>query len=69
MDTYHICGMSCVGCVSTVKNKLSAVPGVPSVKIDLAKKQAEITSSQVIEANALKEALRNSGYTIAELKS
>ena len=69
MDTYHIGGMSCVGCVSTVKNKLSAVPGVTSVKIDLAKKQAEITSSQVIEANALKEALRNSGYTIAELKS
>jgi len=62
MDTYHIGGMSCCGCVSTVKNKLSAVPGVTSVKIDLAKKQAEITSSQAIEADTLKEALRNSGY-------
>ncbi len=69
MDTYHIGGMSCGGCVSTVKNKLSAVPGVTSVKVDLAKKQAQITSSQAIEAETLKEALKNSGYSIAELKA
>ena len=65
--TYHIGGMSCGGCVATVKNKLSAAPGVTSVKIDLAKKQAEITSSQAIEADTLKDALSNTGYTIAEL--
>jgi len=69
MDTYHIGGMSCGGCVSTVKNKLSAVPGVTSVKVDLAKKQAQITSSQAIEAETLKEALKNSGFSIAELKA
>jgi len=61
--------MSCGGCVSTVKNKLSAVPGVTSVKVDLAKKQAQITSSQAIEAETLKEALKNSGFSIAELKA
>jgi len=69
MDTYHIGGMSCGGCVSTVKNKLSAVPGVTSVKVDLAKKQAQITSSQAIEAETLREALKNSGFSIAELKA
>jgi len=61
--------MSCGGCVSTVKNKLSAVPGVTSVKVDLAKKQAQITSSQAIEAETLREALKNSGFSIAELKA
>ncbi|MBK8503517.1 MAG: heavy-metal-associated domain-containing protein [Saprospiraceae bacterium] len=69
IHSYHIGGMSCGGCVSTVKNKLSAVPRVTSVKVDLEKKQAEITSSQAIEADTLKEALKNSGYTIAELKA
>jgi len=69
MDTYHIGGMSCGGCVSTVKNKLSAVPGVTSVKVDLAKKQAQITSSQAIEAETLREALKNSGFSITELKA
>ena len=67
IHTYHIGGMSCGGCVATVKKKLSAAPGVTSVKIDLAKKQAEITSSQAIEADTLKDALSNTGYTIAEL--
>ncbi len=69
MHTYHIGGMSCGGCVATVKNKLSAIPGVTTVTVDLAKKQAEITSSQAIGADTLKEVLRNSGYTIAELKA
>jgi len=66
--TYHIGGMSCGGCATTVKNKLSNATGVTSVKIDLAKKEAEITSSQAIKADTLQEALRNTGYTIAELR-
>ncbi len=69
LHTYHISGMSCGGCVSTVKNKLSAASGVTSVKIDLAKKQAEITSSQAIKADTLQEALSNTGYTISELRA
>jgi copper chaperone CopZ len=67
--TYHIDGMSCGGCVATVKNKLSAAAGVTSVTVDLAKKQAEITSSHSLKAEALQEALGNTGYTIGELKA
>ncbi len=69
IHTYHIGGMSCGGCVSTVKKKLSAVPGVTSVKVDLAKKEAEITSSQELKADKLQEALSNTGYTITELRA
>jgi copper chaperone CopZ len=43
--TYHIAGMSCGGCATTVKHKLSAASGVTSVQVDLAKKEVEITSS------------------------
>lgn len=64
--TYHIGGMSCGGCVKTVENKLSTHPDVSSVKVDLEKKQAEITSSQLLKINELQKALENSNYTIAE---
>ncbi len=66
--TYHISGMSCGGCATTVKNKLSATAGVTSVQVDLTKKEAEITSSQAIKADKLQEALSNTGYTISELR-
>jgi copper chaperone len=65
---YHIGGMSCGGCASAIKQKLSTVSGVTSVNIDLGKKQAEITSSLVIKADTLQNALSNTHYTISELR-
>jgi copper chaperone CopZ len=65
--TYHIGGMSCGGCIATAKNKLSAAPGITSVTVDLAIKQAEITSSIPLNADMLQQSLRHTHYTIAEL--
>ena len=65
--TYHIGGMSCGGCVSSVKQKLSGVPGVTSVTVDLGKKEAEIISSKQIETDTLRHAFSNTHYTISEL--
>ena len=67
--TYHVSGMSCGGCAATVKNKLSTASGVTSVSIDLEKKQASITSGEVIKVGALQDALKNTNYIIAELRS
>ncbi len=67
--TYHIGGMSCGGCVSAVKQKLSGVFGVTSVNVDLGKKEAEITSSQEIKTDMLQHAFHNTHYTISELKA
>ncbi len=69
IHTYQVGGMSCGGCVSTVKYILSSVLGVTAVKIDRATKQAEITSSQKIALNTLQDTLKDSGYTISELKA
>ena len=66
--TYHIGGMGWGGCATTVKNKLTAAPGVISVQVDLAKKQAEITSSLALKVDTLQEELSDTGYTIAELR-
>lgn len=52
MKTYEISGMKCDGCVKTVTEKLSKVPGVKSVHVDLEKKQAQI------EGKALKFMLK-----------
>jgi copper chaperone CopZ len=65
--TYHIGGMSCGGCVSTVKQKLSGVHGVTSVTVDLGKKEAEITSSEEINTETLRRTFSNTHYTISEL--
>lgn len=67
--TYHVGGMSCGGCAKTVKNKLSEAQGVTSVNVDLAQKQAEITSSEEMKIEAFREALSKTHYTIAELRS
>ena len=67
--TYHVSGMSCGGCAATVKNKLLNAEGVTSVKIDLAKKEAEITSAEEMKTDTLQSALNNSGYTISELRA
>jgi copper chaperone CopZ len=69
IHTYHIDGMSCGGCESTVKNKLSAVAGVTLVKVDLGKKEAEITSSPAIKLEALKDVLSNTHYAISEISA
>jgi copper chaperone CopZ len=48
---------------------LSAAPGVTSAQVDLAKKEAEITSSAAIKADTLQDALKNTHYTISELRA
>jgi copper chaperone CopZ len=60
--TYHF-----DGCVSTVKQKLSSVPGVTYVTVDLGKKEAEITSSHEIKTETLRCAFSNTHYSISEL--
>lgn len=65
--TYHVSGMTCGGCASSVKNRLSAAPGVSSVVVDLANKKAEITSSDLIKADKLQELLNGTQFNISEI--
>ena len=39
---YQVTGMTCEGCARTVTEKLSAVPGVQSVQVNLEKGQASV---------------------------
>lgn len=59
-------GMTCMGCVSTVKQRLSAVPGVMEAEISLNEPQARITMNRHIPTAVLQEALGNGKYAISE---
>lgn len=65
--TYGIGGMHCGGCAKTVEQKLTALPEVKSVKVDLVKKRANIVSDTAIKLSDLQNALDNTSYNITEL--
>ena len=69
IHTYHVAGLHCGSCASTVQNLLAAVPGITSVKVNLEKKQAEISSSELNNIDTLQNALSTTHYTIEELRA
>lgn len=56
--TYNITGMTCGGCVASVKEKLSKITGVTSVAIDLANAEGIIEMANHIPLPQLQEALQ-----------
>ena len=62
--TYHVGGMSCCSCVSTVIKKISQVPEVRFVDINLPNKKAEITSTREIGIEILQETLNKTRFTL-----
>lgn len=67
---YSIAGMTCAGCEAKVQYLLSAIEGVKSVHVNLAKAQAEIESIYPISVEVLHGALHDHPkYQIQELAS
>ena len=55
-------GMSCQHCQAAVEKALSAVPGVASAKVNLAKKTATVALSSEVANDALMAAVQDAGY-------
>lgn len=62
MKTYHITGMKCDGCATTVTEKLSSVRGVKEVKVDLEKQVVSIEGNPF--KWSLKFALRGTKFQL-----
>lgn len=60
--TLLVQGMTCNGCVNSVKRVLSAQPGVDEVVVDLASGKAEVTG-QELQSGALIAAIERLGYS------
>jgi copper chaperone len=64
--TLTVTGMSCMGCVNSVKNLLNALPGITRVDIDLASGRVDVTHDPAqADAAAIRAAIEDGGYGIA----
>lgn len=62
-----VTGMSCMGCVNSVKNLLSALPGVGDVQVDLATGQVSLSHDpELTGPEAIRQAIIAGGYQVAE---
>ncbi len=57
-------GMSCMGCVNSVKRVLSDLAGVQSTEVDLASGQVQVSHDGQCTLEALREAIESAGYKV-----
>lgn len=62
----HIKGMSCGGCVSSIKTVLEKMPGVSSVEVSLNDGQAVIQHDELLKEEAVNQAIENSGFEVVK---
>lgn len=59
-------GMMCMRCVAHVEKALKSVEGVTAVSVSLENNSANVTASQGVTADALKQAVEEEGYTVTK---
>ena len=60
MPTFTVSGMRCGGCVSSVKEKLEAIPGCDSADVDLESATAVVSGD--VSVQAIIDTLNAAGY-------
>jgi copper chaperone len=64
--SFDVQGMTCGGCVASVKRVLSALPGVQSVDVTLEPGKASVAYDPArVSVDQLREAVENAGYDVA----
>ncbi len=65
--TITVSGMTCMGCVGSVKRILSQLPGVSSVEIDLGSGKVRIVHDErIVKLDTLRQAIDDSGYKVTD---
>jgi copper chaperone len=64
--TYTVTGMTCGHCVSAVTEEVTGIAGVTDVQVDLASGALTITSQAPIEETAVRAAVDEAGYELAD---
>jgi len=61
-----VTGMSCMGCVNSVKNLVSALPGVFAIRVDLASGRVEVDHDPAqSDRETIRQAIEEGGYGVA----
>ncbi len=63
-STYTVTGMTCGHCVASVTEEVSAIDGVSAVDVVLETGALTVTSDTPIEANAVRAAVEEAGYSL-----
>ena len=64
--TYAVVGMSCQHCVDAVTAELGRLPGVEQVTVDLDEGTARVESAAPLDLAAVRAAVDEAGYDLAE---
>jgi copper chaperone len=64
-STYTVTGMTCGHCVASVTEEVGEVPGVRQVEVVLETGALTVTSSEPIDATAVRAAVEEAGYHLA----
>jgi copper chaperone len=63
--TLNVKGMSCMGCVNSIKNVLEPIPGVQSVEVSLERGQATVIfAADRTDPGRFKAAIEDAGYEV-----
>ncbi|MCC6915974.1 heavy metal-associated domain-containing protein [Nitrosomonas sp.] len=60
----QIKGMSCQGCVSSVKNVLEKIPGVSHVEVSLDKGQAVVQHDASLRNEIFSQTIKGAGFEV-----
>ena len=64
--SFGVRGMTCGGCVASVRRVLEALPGVSKVDVTLQPGQATVAYDPArVTPEALRDAVQNAGYDVA----
>lgn len=63
--TVTVMGMSCGGCVSSVREEIGGIPGVNAVDVELRSGTVIIESDGPVEPVAIRSAIEEAGYRLA----
>lgn len=62
---FTIDGMKCNGCANTVETKVSEIPSVTAVKVDLENNKIILDSDTSISRQEITDALADTNYSVA----
>lgn len=65
-STVIVSGMTCGHCAASVREEVGALAGVTDVDVDVASGQVTISSSAPIEPDAIRVAVEEAGYHLAQ---
>jgi Cu+-exporting ATPase len=65
----NIDGMSCMHCAKSVTDRLNALEGISSTKVNLEQKQAVVESKQPVDKDLVTRTITDAGYTVTGIEA